>query len=263
MPKEHVAAEKALPFNTLQHITQLIRKSGMVLIFFVMAKMPLQAQSNTYQLRTGMDLGIALGSSGVFTTSYLLQKKVEPLSQTSILQLNRNSINTFDRIATHQWNPGVAKVSDGVAVGAILMQSYFYFNKTTRPDAFKIGVVSFESFMLSQSIANALKLTKRNRPFLYNQAVPMEVKLKSDARMSFFSAHTTTVSSMCFSFAFTHQYYMPQSKYNQGIWISAFTLPAVEGFLRVKAGKHYPTDVITGYLVGLGSAYLMHQLHKN
>ena len=234
----------------------------MVLIFFVFSKTAIQAQSNAYQLKTGMDLGIALGSSGVFATSYLLQKKVQPLSQASILQLNRNTVNGFDRIATYQWNPSVAKVSDGVAVGTILMQSYFYFNKSTRTDAFNIGVVSFESFMLSQSLANALKLTKRNRPFLYNTEVPMAYKYKSDARMSFFSAHTTTVSSMCFSFAFTHQYYMPNSKYNKGIWISAFTLPAVQGFLRVKAGKHYPTDVITGYLVGLGSAYLMHQLHK-
>ncbi len=257
-----MVAEKALQFKTIQNITNLIKKSGMVLIFFVFINSNIFAQSNAYQLKTGMDLGIALGSSGVFTSTYLLQKKVQPLPQASILQLNRNSINAFDRIATYQWNPTIAKVSDGVAVGAILMQSYFYFNKSTRTDAFKIGVVSFESFMLSQSIANALKLTKRNRPFLYNPDVPLAYKYKGDARMSFFSAHTTTVSSMCFSFAFTHQYYMPNSKYNKGIWISAFTLPAVQGFLRVKAGKHYPTDVITGYLVGLGSAYLMHQLHK-
>ncbi len=257
-----MVAEKALQFNSTQNITNLIKKSGMVLIFFVFSKMPIQAQSNAYQLKTGMDLGIALGSSSVFTSCYLLQKKVQPLSQASLLQLNRKSINAFDRIATNQWNPSIAKVSDGVAIGAVLMQSYFYFNKSTRSDAFKISVVTFESFMLSQSIANALKLTKRNRPFLYNPEVPLSFKYKSDARMSFFSAHTTSVSSVCFSFAFTHQYYMPNSKYNQGIWISAFTLPAVEGFLRVKAGKHYPSDVITGYLVGLGSAYLMHQLHK-
>jgi len=38
-------------------------------------------------------------------------------------------------------------------------------------------------------------------------------------------------------------------------------LPAIQGYLRVRAGKHFPTDVITGYIVGLGSAWLMHKMH--
>lgn len=208
-----------------------------------------------------MDISLAIGSTALFSTTYFLQKKVEPVPVDVILKLDRNDINAIDRIATYQWSESAAKWSDGLAIGSILMQSYFFFNKETRSESFKIGTVAFQSFMLSQGIANAFKLSLRNRPLMYNEKVSMDEKVKRDSRMSFFSAHTTMVSSMCFSFAFAHQTYMPNSKANSVIWVSAFTLPAIEGLLRVKAGKHYPTDVITGYLVGLGTSFLMHKLH--
>jgi membrane-associated phospholipid phosphatase len=87
------------------------------------------------------------------------------------------------------------------------------------------------------------------------------MKTTTDARFSFFSAHTTTVSTICFTTAFAYGAYRPDGKYKNLIWASAIALPAVEGYLRVKAGKHFPSDVITGYFVGLGTSYLMHRLH--
>ena len=39
-------------------------------------------------------------------------------------------------------------------------------------------------------------------------------------------------------------------------------LPAVTGYLRFKAGKHFPTDIIVGYGVGATIGYLVPELHK-
>ncbi len=240
------------------------KKSGFISGFFLFFIFSAQAQNQKhYDLKPGLDIGMAIGSTALFSTTYLLQERVKPLPEATILQLKRSDINAFDRVATYQWDRNAAHISDGLAVGSVLMQSYFYFNKSTRHHSFRIGTVAFQSLMLSQGIANAMKLTLRNRPYLYNDKVAMDQKLKGDSRMSFFSAHTTTVSSMCFSFAYAHNTYMPDSRYKNVIWVSAFTLPAIQGFLRVKAGKHYPTDVITGYLVGLGSSFLMHKLHQS
>lgn len=229
--------------------------------FFLYIVFDSQAQAQRYQLKAGMDIGLATGSAALLTTDYFLQKKVEPLPDATILLLDRKNINSFDRIATYQWDENAAKISDGLAIGSVLMQSYFFFNKQTRSESFKIGTVAFQSLILSQGIVNMAKLTLRNRPYMYNENAPMEEKRSAYGRFSFFSGHTTTVSSMCFSFAFSHQTYLPNSKANNAIWVSAFTLPAVEGFLRVKAGKHYPSDVIVGYLVGLGTSFLMHKVH--
>lgn len=221
-----------------------------------------QAQTNTYRLRTGQDIALVSGSGLLLGTGLFLQHNTPPLTEPEILKLDRQSINRFDRPATKYWNPGIAKVSDGVAAGSVLMYSYFFFKPETRKDAFKIGFVGFESVLLSQALANIIKPVNRIRPFVYNPDAPMEKKLKADARMSFFSAHTSTVSAACFSFAAAHSYYMPGNKNNRYIWAGAFVVPAVQGYLRVRAGKHYPSDVIAGYLVGLGTSLLMHHLHK-
>lgn len=237
-----------------------ILKPGILLGFFLCFS-ALSAQY-TYRLYRAGDPLMAIGSVSVFSTAYWMQKQVKPLTETSILALNKLDINGFDRIACTQWNKNIAHVSDGVAIGSGLIYLYYVIRPDTRSSAMNIGSVAFQSLMLSQALSNSFKLTLRNRPYMYNPDVDMAEKRKQDGRMSFFSAHTSTVSALCFSFAFAHQTYLDKNKSNTAIWVGAFTLPAVEGLLRVKAGKHFPSDVIVGYLTGLGTSYLMHRLHK-
>ncbi|MEM9023429.1 MAG: phosphatase PAP2 family protein, partial [Bacteroidota bacterium] len=40
------------------------------------------------------------------------------------------------------------------------------------------------------------------------------------------------------------------------------TVPATTGLMRVLAGKHFPTDVITGYAVGGAIGFLVPHLHR-
>ena len=42
----------------------------------------------------------------------------------------------------------------------------------------------------------------------------------------------------------------------------AAALPALTGYLRIRAGRHYPSDVLVGYLVGGAVGYLIPTLHK-
>ena len=240
-------------------MSRIFKKLSISLGFFIFC-LNLNAQY-VYRYKAFLDPAFAIGNGIVLTGSLLAQKHVSPLADKVILGLNKKDVNRFDRIACTQWNPQIAKVSDGLAIGTGLMYSYFLFKPETNRESINIAGVAFQSLLLSQSLSNALKLGLRNRPYLYNQEVSMEEKRKVDARMSFFSAHTSTVSSLCYSFAFAHNTYFPDKKHT-GVWIGAITLPAIQGFLRVKAGKHYPSDVITGYLVGLGSSLIMHYLHK-
>lgn len=46
------------------------------------------------------------------------------------------------------------------------------------------------------------------------------------------------------------------------MWTGAAILPALTGITRVKAGKHYWTDVITGYAVGALVGTLTPLLHR-
>ncbi len=262
MPNALVAAVKVLPYNCVMAPVSNFKnfiKSGLVSGFFLCIQF---VQAQTYlQPKFGRDLPVLAGSGLVFGTGLYLQSQVNPLSSDDILKLDKSKIWKFDRIACSQWNTTAKFASDGLAVSSVLLPLIFLANEHTKSEFYPIANVSLQSLALAQALANMTKLSNRNRPYLYNPDAPMSEKLKSDARMSFFSAHTVTVSSTCFSFAFAHKTYLPSSKANPYIMAGAFIVPAIEGYLRVKAGKHFPSDVIVGYIVGLGTAYLMHRLY--
>ena len=56
--------------------------------------------------------------------------------------------------------------------------------------------------------------------------------------------------------------YYPDSKWKPVVWTAAATIPAITGYLRVKGGRHFTTDVITGYAVGAAVGYLVPHFHK-
>ncbi|NRB48824.1 MAG: phosphatase PAP2 family protein [Saprospiraceae bacterium] len=54
----------------------------------------------------------------------------------------------------------------------------------------------------------------------------------------------------------------PDSPWKPYVWGVSMVLPALTGYLRVRGGQHYPTDVIAGYLLGGAIGYLIPTLHK-
>jgi membrane-associated phospholipid phosphatase len=57
--------------------------------------------------------------------------------------------------------------------------------------------------------------------------------------------------------------YFPERKWTKITWGAAAVVPAWTGYQRYKAGKHFPTDVIAGYLVGGACGILIPELHKS
>ncbi len=58
--------------------------------------------------------------------------------------------------------------------------------------------------------------------------------------------------------------YHPNMKtgYKIAIWSFSAALPIATGYFRVKGGRHFPTDVITGYAIGAFAGWLIPELHK-
>ncbi len=252
MPKELAVVVKVL----------LYKQSLIFFILILLISQNSYSQSAFYQSSKNKDIVLFSSSTLLFGSSFYFQKKTKPLSESQVLSLKQSDVNHFDRIACRFYSKKIAHISDGLAISSLLFNSYYLFHKDTKKDFFKIEMVTLQSLLLSQALANSFKLTLRNRPFMYNQEVDMSEKLKTESRLSFFSAHTSTVSSLAFSFAFAHQLYFKNHKANPYILTGAIIIPAIQGYLRVRAGKHFPTDVITGYIVGLGSSYLIHKLHS-
>ena len=230
------------------------------LCFFSKAQTPF---TSPYKLSLAVDIPLGTNAFGLLGTSYLLGTTHSLPSQGSILKLDRNSINKFDRGATYQNSKTCAYISDATMYAAIALPLLHLINPNSRKDFGKIAVMTAEVFALNIAVTNLFKETiHRPRPLVYNPDVPMAKKLKKDNFKSFFSGHTSTVSSMSFFFAATYATYNPNSKLKPMVWSLCAALPVLTGVLRYKAGKHYWTDVLVGYVVGAAIGVAVPYLHS-
>jgi membrane-associated phospholipid phosphatase len=221
------------------------------------------SRPNPYNLDWKVDAPLFGVGVGAYTGYYFLKKKVAPLTEPQILALNRANVNGFDRRTTYNWSPNAAKASDIMLYTCIASPALLMLDKNIRPDALKVGIISAEVFAVTSALTGLTKvLVRRTRPFVYNPDAPLDKKQKQDARMSFFSGHTSVTSSMCFATAKIYNDYHRGDKSVPYVWAAAALVPAVTGFLRWQAGKHFPTDIIVGYVVGAAVGILVPALHR-
>lgn len=107
------------------------------------------------------------------------------------------------------------------------------------------------SFLLAAGVTEGLKLTvRRPRPFL---GYPDDLQpVRTPPGFSFPSGHTSL------SFAVATSVSLCYPKWY--VVAPAMLWAAGVGFSRLYLGVHYPSDVLTGALVGVGSALLSHYL---
>ncbi len=106
-------------------------------------------------------------------------------------------------------------------------------------------------------------LVDRPRPYAYanNPVDAADIEGKEPLR-SFFSGHTSMAAASTFFLAKVYSDYHPHNRWRYAVWTAAGALPAVTGFLRIQAGKHFPTDVMVGYVVGAATGYLVPFVHQ-
>jgi membrane-associated phospholipid phosphatase len=178
---------------------------------------------------------------------------------------DKNSINSFDRKSVMNWSPSIGKTSDYVLFGITALPVLFLSEHHTEKDIKSLAIMYLEVFTINYGITDITKnLTNRARPFVYNTDLDMSTRTSSISRQSFFSGHTSQTAAATFFFAKVISDYHPNLKpgLKTGIWFFAAAVPAVNGYLRVKAGDHFPTDVIAGYVVGAATGWLIPHLHQ-
>jgi membrane-associated phospholipid phosphatase len=104
--------------------------------------------------------------------------------------------------------------------------------------------------------------TLRVRPYVYNDEVPLDKKLDDEARQSFFSGHTSISAVNSFFLAKVFADYYPGSPWRPLTWGVAAAIPAFTGWMRVRAGKHFATDVMAGYAFGALLGYFIPHMHR-
>jgi membrane-associated phospholipid phosphatase len=183
--------------------------------------------------------------------------------------LDRDDVNAFDRPATYNWNPNAAKASDYIRTSVIILPIIFLGNHHTRKDIGPLLIMTLEVTAITYGLTIGIKhIVNRTRPLVYNDdhdpPVPLDERTADNSRLSFFSGHTSFTAAFSFFFAKVMSDYHPDMKteYKIGLWTFAAAVPFATAYLRVSAGKHFPTDVMTGYAVGAAIGWLVPHLHK-
>jgi membrane-associated phospholipid phosphatase len=207
-------------------------------------------------------------ASGVSLTSGILASVLntaKPFSENELDDLDINEINKFDRDAVFNYSTDAAKLSDYIRSGVTILPIVFIAEHNTRKDIKSLVVMSLEVFSITYGLTSLTKnVVNRTRPFVYNPEVDVSIRTESGSRLSYFSGHTSHTAAATFFIAKVFSDYHPNmhSISKIGMWTFSAVLPAVTGYLRVEAGKHFPTDVISGYIVGASVGWLVPHLHK-
>ncbi len=205
-----------------------------------------------------MVLGLGLNGLG-----YSLEKKIEPLTEDVIRSLDVNNIPRIDRFATQYWNTSISNVSDYLLAAGMILPLGLAASGRCRKEAGPIALMYVEAFLLNEGITNVSKTwIKRKRPFVYNPIVGLDRKMGVTAQKSFFSGHASTAAVSSFFFAQVFSDLYPDSPHRRWIWIASASLPAVVGYMRIRSGRHYVTDVVTGYAVGAVTGLLIPRMHR-
>jgi membrane-associated phospholipid phosphatase len=176
-----------------------------------------------------------------------------------------SSINSIDRSSVNNWSPSISTTSDAVLLTVTILPALFLSEHHTGRDIKTLLVMYAEVFTFNYGLTEFAKsAVNRSRPYVYNPDVPMGTRVGSFSRKSFYSGHTSQTAAAAFFFAKVISDYHPNLRpgLKWGMWIFAATIPALNGYFRVLAGKHFPTDVMAGYVTGAATGWLIPQLHR-
>jgi membrane-associated phospholipid phosphatase len=205
---------------------------------------------------------ILYSGAGISTTilgNYL--KTQTPDLMRSDLKLE--GINFFDRIATKFSSENADRMSDKTLLVSSGLPFLLLAGRDTRAQFGKITILFVETMLLNQGFTDIIKsVSLRPRPYVFDENLPPSTILRSNDRASFLSGHTSGSAAASFFFARVFSDYYPDSKLKPYVWGLAISLPALTGYLRIRGGQHYPTDVLAGYLLGGSIGYFIPVLHR-
>ena len=220
------------------------------------------APDSPYYLSKRMDLPLAAVSTGLLVGAELVD--VTPLTEDDINDLNKDEVSDFDYSATENWDENSIATSDLLLYSSIGFPAILLIDKEIRRDYKKFMSIWAETFVLTYGLTNLTKvLVSRPRPYLYGTSEGSEEhKMEDDNQRSFFSGHTSLSAASWFMMASMYQDYHPESKLAPYIWATAYLVPAATGYYHYDAGKHFLSDVLTGYFVGRAIGVMVPRWHK-
>lgn len=225
---------------------------------------PVMVGQDMYKLKPKVDIPIVAAGTAwsLYAFSKIYTKDPTPIDE--IRNLSSENINGFDRWAAGKKSQSASQTSDYLFYGSIPVPLLLLADKSIRKDALKVGFLYWEAMAVTGLVyTGSTYFTNRFRPETYNTNTPAEDRTNGNNRNSFLAGHVALVGTATFFTAKVYNDYHPNSKFKYVLWGAAAVATGTTAYLRHRAGKHFPTDIIAGTTLGVLSGILVPHFHKN
>ena len=223
-----------------------------------------QNETKVYTIKKGVDIPLTMAGVGwtLYAFTKIYNKDTSTIAQ--ILALNEKNISSINRWAIDKYSEEAFKASNVFFYGAMPLPLVLLFDKSIRKDGVKVGLLYLEAMGITGILyTGSAYIHDKYRPYAYNPEVPMARRKRGGAKNSFFAGHVALVGTSTFFVAKVYSDYHPESKIKWLLYSAAGLATGATGYLRHRAGEHFPTDILIGVGVGTLTGILVPHFHKN
>lgn len=215
-------------------------------------------------------LSVAATVANVIAINNFLHNKRD-LTLAEVQSARRDIVNGFDRWALNQ-DPSKRdhfySLSDK-SLTAILAGSAatFILNKKTRKDWLRLGLMYYQTQFVTFAFYDfsffGPLFQNRLRPVVYYDYFTYEQRKGGNQRNSLYSGHVANATAATFFAVKVYLDYHPEMRSKRFLLYGIASVPALfNGYLRMKALAHFPSDIMIGYMVGGLFGVLVPEMHR-
>jgi membrane-associated phospholipid phosphatase len=216
-----------------------------------------------YKMNYKVDLpiiGVGAAWCGyAFTKIY--SKPTTPLQ--TILDLDKNDVPVFDRWVAGKHDGYLDEISYYPFYAAMPLPLILLADKHIARNAGTVGLLYLEAFAYTGVLyTGSIYFTNRFRPDVYNTSLDIDYRRNGNFRNSFFAGHVALVATSTFFISKVYADYHPHSNWKWVFYGASVASTAGMAYLRLEAGKHFPSDIAIGIAIGTAAGILTPHLHK-
>jgi hypothetical protein len=216
-----------------------------------------------YKINPKVDIPVTIAGMGLSYYGLTLMMDKEGLTEAEVMNLNKANVNSFDRFSAGYDSENADMISDYPFYASFAAPFALLLDADVKSNAAQIGLLYLETMAITGAIFTMSNgNVERVRPNAYSPNVSLSEKMRSNTKNAFYGGHNSATAAATFFAAKVFHDFNPDSPAKPYIWAAAATTPAIVSYLRLKAGKHFLSDIILGYVIGAGVGIAVPQLHK-
>jgi membrane-associated phospholipid phosphatase len=217
-----------------------------------------------FSLRREREIALTAASAASLAVSLLLDAGQDLPGTDDLASFDPDDVNAFDRPATDNWSPDADRTADWLVAATAAAPLLLVAGGSGRDEPGVILAMYGEALLLSTGVVQLLKVAAdRARPYLYNEdpRIPEQMRTEQSAVRSFPSGHTATAFTAAVFLGTVYGELHPAGPGRGWVWAGGLTAATTVGWLRVRSGAHFPTDVLAGAAIGGLAGWLVPRAH--